>query len=189
MRGAGRYLWLVLVWLALWERVSVANVLSGALAAAAVLVLFRPARVVGTGGFRPVAAVRFAFYFLWKLIEASGVVAWEVLTPRNRINEGIVAVPVKGATDGLLTLVSNAISLTPGTLTLEVSRNPPVLYVHVLHLRSVERVRREIQHLDRLAIEAFGTEEAVAAARRLGVSDATEAMTPSQATSEKEEGE
>ncbi len=156
--------WLVAVWVALWEDLSAANVLSGLLLASMLLVLF-PMRPRGvSGAFRPAAAIRFAAYFVWKLVEASAVVTWEVLTPTNRINEGIVAIPIRGVSDTLTTLVANAISLTPGTLTLEVDQEPTVLYVHVLHLHDIEAVRRGVEYLEVLAIRAFGSAAAVAAA-------------------------
>lgn len=157
--------WLVVVWVALWEALSWANLLAGLLVGASLLTLFPPQVGERTGTVHPLAAARFLAYFAWKLVEASAVVAWEVVTPKNRINEGIVAVPIQGASDALTTLVANSISLTPGTLTLEVDRHPPVLYLHVLHLRAVDAVRREAQHLELLAILAFGSPEAVRAAR------------------------
>ncbi len=89
-------------------------------------------------------------------MEASAIVAWEVVTPQSRINEGIVAVPIRGVTRGLTAVVANAITLTPGTITLEVHEHPTVLYVHVLHLHSLEAVRAEVRHLEELAIAAFG---------------------------------
>lgn len=160
----GMAAWLVVVWVALWGDVSAANVLSGLVLASVLLALF-PMRPRGVpGAFRPAAALRFAAYFTWKLVEASAVVTWEVLTPTNRINEGIVAVPIRGVSDTLTTLVANAISLTPGTLTLEILQEPTVLYVHVLHLHDIEAVRRGVQHLEVLAIGAFGSSAAVAAA-------------------------
>ncbi len=156
--------WLLVVWLFLWEGVSFANVLTG-LALASLLVALFPVRPRGIpGAFRPVAAARFVGFFAWKLVEASFVVAWEVVTPQNRINEGIVAVPIRGVSETLTTLVANAISLTPGTLTLEVRQRPAVLYVHVLHLDDLDAVRRDVQHLEVLAIRAFGSSAAIAAA-------------------------
>lgn len=155
--------WLVVVWVALWGRISWANVLGGLVAASGLVILFplRPAR--RQGRIRPWPALRFAVYFMWKLVEASAIVAWEVVTPHNRINEGIVAVPIQGVSDALVTVVANAISLTPGTLTLEVDEDPAVLYVHVLHLHDIEAVRRDIQRLERMAIAAFGPDEALGA--------------------------
>ena len=161
MRYLWRAVWLIAVWLFLWGEVTVGNLVGGSLVAAVVLYLFRPERVVVGGAFRPLAALRFLVYFLVKLVEASLVVAWEVVTPRNRINEGIVAVPLAGVSDLLTTMVANSISLTPGTLTIEVGEDAKVLYVHVLHLRDVEQVRSDVHRLELLAIKAFGSDEAV----------------------------
>jgi multicomponent Na+:H+ antiporter subunit E len=67
------------------------------------------------------------------------------------------------STDGLATVVGNAITLTPGTLTVDVRRDdpdrPPVLYVHVLHFSDVDSLRRDVVRLERLAVRAFGTKE------------------------------
>jgi multicomponent Na+:H+ antiporter subunit E len=161
---AGRVLltaWLIVVWVALWGPVTTANVAGGLAVALAVQLLpgrGRPTRFA----VRPVPTIKFLAYFLAKLVEASVVVAVEVATPRNRIRTGVVAVPLRGASDALVTLVADAVTLTPGTLTIEVGRNPPTLYVHVLHLRDVEAVRREIRHLEVLAVRAFGSPAALA---------------------------
>ena len=157
----GRLAWLAALWLMLWGEVSVANAVSGLLVAIGVLAIFRPRPAEHLGRFRPLAAVRFLAYFLWKLIEASLVVAWEIVTPKNRINQGVVTVPIRDFSDALTTLVANAISLTPGTLTLEANPEADVLVVHVLHLHSVEDVRRQLEHLELLAAKAFGSEEAI----------------------------
>lgn len=158
-------LWLVVVWVALWGDLTVANFAGGAVVAL-VLTLALPAsgdrgRSTSEGAeIHPLAAIRFAGWFAWKLIEANVVVGWEVLTPRNRINEGVVAVPLHDCSDSLTTLVASCVSLTPGTLVIDVDRSPLVLYVHVLHLHEIEEVRAEVQTLERLAIRAFGTAKA-----------------------------
>ena len=166
MRRSSLFLALVLVWIALWERWSWANLASGLLVAGLLVGAFPPVRPTLPGRFRPLAVLRFTGYFAWRLVQACAVVAWEEITPSNRINEGIVAVPVRGVSDRLVTLVANAISLCPGTLTLEAEEDPTVLYVHVLHLHDVEAVRRDVQHLEELAIAAFGPVDAVATLRR-----------------------
>lgn len=115
-----------------------------------------------------------------ELLEASVIFAWEVVTPRNRINQGIVAIALRGVSDVMTTLVANAISLTPGTLTLEVHRDPTVLYVHVLHVHDIERMRREVLHLAALAVRAFGQIAAVDAL--VGAAEQADPTSPSQAT-------
>jgi multicomponent Na+:H+ antiporter subunit E len=154
--------WLLGVWLILWGSATPANVLSGLAVAAVVQLLPQPSPGRGRIVFRPLPALRFIVYFARKLVEASLVVAAEVLTPQDRIRTGIVAVPLQGASDALLTLVANAVTLTPGTLTLEVDRDQRTLYVHVLHLHSVEDVRHDIRYLEVLAVRAFGSPAALA---------------------------
>lgn len=162
----GAVAWLVVVWVALWERLSAANLLSGTLVALVLLGLF-PLRPSGRQGrFRPWSVVRLLGYFAVKLVEANLVVAWEVVTPRNRIHEGIVAVPVLGASEALTTVVANAISLTPGTLTIEARPEERMLYVHVLHLRSIEAVRIDVARLELHVLRAFGSDEDVATMER-----------------------
>ena len=76
-------------------------------------------------------------------------------------------------------MVANAISLTPGTLTIEVATDPNVLYVHVLHLHDIDAVRRDVTRLERSVLRAFGTDEAVAEVeRRLAALDDTGASQP-----------
>ncbi len=157
-------LWLVVVWIALWGDLSAGNLIAGFVLALLIVMVFPLGARGIPGGFRPLAAAHFLVYFMRKLMEASIVVWWEVVTPRNRINEGIVAIPIRGVSDTLTTMVANAISLTPGTLTLEVRQSPTVLYVHVLHLQDVDAVRREVQRLELLAIRAFGSAAAITAA-------------------------
>ena len=180
-------LWLTTVWVALWGDLTFANVAGGVLVSTALTVLLpapgdRGRATRSRAKVRPVAAIHFAAWFAWKLVEANVIVGWEVLTPRNRINEGVVAVPLHGCSDGLTSLVASCVSLTPGTLVLDVDVDPLVRYVHVLHLRTIEEVRAEVQTLEHLAIRAFGTAEARASLAddhagraQLGASSTTDA--------------
>jgi len=158
---AGREAWLLAVWLFLWEDLSFANLAAGAIVATSVLLAFPPRKSERLGRFRPLAALKFLGYFSWKLVQASVIVAWEIVTPQSRINEGIVAVPIRHFSEALTTLLANAISLTPGTLTIDVDREATILYVHVLHLQSFEQVRQEVDKLELLAVRAFGNAEAI----------------------------
>lgn len=161
----GAAVWLVVVWVALWGELSVANIASGALVATMLLVIL-PLRRGVQMRFRLGPTLRLAGYFARELVQANVVVAWEVLTPSNRINEGIVAVPIASSSPLLTTLVANAITLTPGTLTLEVRADEGLLYVHVLHLHSIEAVRHDVANLERHVLRAFGSDEAIADVER-----------------------
>lgn len=156
--------WLTAMWVLLWGEVTAANVIAGVAAAAVLLVVFPAGEHPGPRHRpRPIAALWFLLFFLAKLVEANAVLAWEVVTPRNRIREGIVAVPVRGCSPVVVTIIANTISLTPGTLTLEVDPDREELYVHVLHLRDLELVRTGLLRFRDLAVRAFGSPEARAA--------------------------
>lgn len=152
--------WLTFVWVALWGSLTVANVLGGLAVAVAVLVLLPLPNVPSSGRVRPLPLLRLIVVFLWELVLASGTVIGQVLRPSTTMRQAVVAVPVAGVSDRLLTLLANAVSLTPGTLALEVDRPRAVLYVHVLDLGSsdgaAEEVRRSIVRLERLIILALG---------------------------------
>lgn len=174
LRVGAILVWSIVVWTALWGSLTVANVLWGAVLGALTLWLLPVQHKDHRVPVRIVSAARFALLFLWSLVKSSAEVAWEVVTPGSRINEGIVAVPLRTTSPGLITLLANAVSLTPGTLTLEVRHDPPTLYVHVLHVRDVEDVRADVHHLESVALAAFAdadTSGPVEPADRTGETD------------------
>lgn len=160
------FVWLTAVWVTLWETVSWANVLGGGMVAAAVLHLLPP-RVGGVGvGLRPLAVLRLFAYFLWELTKASGLMAWEVLTPRNQINAAVVSVQLTSDVPGILTAVANMVSLTPGTVTLEVYPQERTLFIHVLHLQTIETIREAVRRLESLTLDAFPPTSSTTPGRR-----------------------
>lgn len=152
--------WLTALWVILWRDLSTANVLSGLLIGV-MIELARPWRALGQKhhSVRPGALAVFVGYFAWKLLEANVVLAREVLTPRNSIETGVIAVRLGPCSDLVVAIVANTISLTPGTVTLEVrSEDVPTLYVHVLHLHDIGAARADVEQLAARANAAFPTE-------------------------------
>jgi multicomponent Na+:H+ antiporter subunit E len=80
----------------------------------------------------------FFFYFLYELIKANLEVAYEVITPGFNMTAGIIAVPLTASTDLEVTILANLITLTPGTLSLDVSEDKSVLYVHSMYIKDRE---------------------------------------------------
>jgi len=74
-------------------------------------------------------SVPFGLWFLGRMIVANWQVAWDLLTPGITTTPGVAAVPVRCRTRTELTILSNLITLTPGTVTIEVDRHGHVLYV------------------------------------------------------------
>jgi multicomponent Na+:H+ antiporter subunit E len=155
---------LATIWVLLWGSASPANVLSG-LAIGWLLVLIVPGlrRPGGRLVFRPKALARLAWHMLVTIVTSNATLVREVLAPTERLRTAVIGVPLPGCSDEVLTLVSNLIALSPGTMPLELTYDPLVLYVHVLHLRDLETTRRDIFHLTDLTVRAFGSAESVAA--------------------------
>lgn len=78
--------------------------------------------------------IAFIFFFLWELLKANLQVAYDVVTPKFYMTPGIVRVPLEAETNLEITLLANLITLTPGTLSLDVSDDRKVLYVHAMYL-------------------------------------------------------
>jgi multicomponent Na+:H+ antiporter subunit E len=148
---------LTIVWVLLWGTLSVANVLSGALVAILVLWLFpmpSPERV----GIRPIATIRYVAVFAWLLVVSTWDTAIEILRRRPAQFQGIVAVPLRTESEVVATAVANSISLTPGTLSVDVRKDPMVLYVHGLRVEARDDIRATARRLEALALAALGRE-------------------------------
>ena len=153
-----------IIWTLAWGSLTVANVLSG-IAVALLLLFIIPDDTSGLrrwSPIRPRAIARFVGHVLVQVVASNVVLSREVLTRDSSINTGIVAVPLPECSDGLITLIANTIALTPGTMPIQVDRNPTVVYVHVLQLTDIEEARRDVQHLADLAYRAFGSDQAIA---------------------------
>jgi multicomponent Na+:H+ antiporter subunit E len=90
--------------------------------------------------------IAFIFFFLYELIKANIQVAFDVITPKFYMTPGIVRVPLDAKTDLEITLLANLISLTPGTLSLDVSDDKKVLYVHSMYIANEEEFIHSIKN-------------------------------------------
>ncbi|MEM1138235.1 MAG: Na+/H+ antiporter subunit E [Pseudomonadota bacterium] len=89
--------------------------------------------------------VDLASLFVFELIKSSVIVAWEVVRPRLQFEPGIVAVPLTVDRDLEIMMLANLISLTPGTLSVDVSTDRSTLYVHALHIGDADDFVRSIK--------------------------------------------
>lgn len=157
--------WFVVLWESLWGNFTFANLLSGMAVSIGLVILVKlpdaDLRSYGGGRVRPFRALWFLVFFVVKVVQANVILAWEVVTPRNSIEPGIIGVPIRDCSDALVTLIANAFTLTPGSLTIEVLEEPTVIYVHVLHFNDPEKARRDLFRLAEMAVRAFGTTAAL----------------------------
>lgn len=156
---------LVAIWLLLWGELSVANVVSGVVVSVALLLVFPVDHdvIAVRHRLRPVAVARLVAFFLADLVRSTAATALDVLRGGRGIATGIVACPLRVQNDGLVTFLANMIALSPGTMPVDVRREPHVIYVHSLHARDPDAVRRFVSRLEHLAVMALGGPQAVGA--------------------------
>jgi multicomponent Na+:H+ antiporter subunit E len=157
---------LVAAWVLLWGAVSWANVLSGIVVAAVLVVVLVPRdrRRVGwkLPPARPLDLGRLGVYLARQLVVSNWLLIREVLAPRSKIRTGVIAVPVTGCSDQLLTILANFMAMAPGTMPVELADDRALMYVHVLHLGDVEETRRQLWRLRDLTVRALGSDHAIA---------------------------
>ncbi len=78
--------------------------------------------------------VRYIFVFIWEMIKANIDVAKRIIQPTIPINPGIVEVPTKLKSNVAKLALANSITLTPGTLTVDIIGDK--LYIHWIDVKS-----------------------------------------------------
>ena len=162
--------WLVLVWNLLWGTWSWANLLSGIAVALVVTVLLPLPPVAGGGWIRPVAFARFLGGFLVDLVRAGTLVAWQTVRPRGISGSAIIRVGMRTDSDLLLTIVTEAVTLVPGSMVIEMDREGRELGLHILSVddeHDIERQRSSVLTTEERVVRAFGTADDVAAFERV----------------------
>jgi len=90
--------------------------------------------------------IEFVFYFIYELILANIKVTVDILTPKHRMTPAIIAVPLTIDKNFEITLLANLITLTPGTLSLDLSSDKKILYVHSMYVDDPEKFRDSIKN-------------------------------------------
>lgn len=141
---------LALLWVALTGSFSGGNLLAGFFFGyLALAVLQRHVPVLYGYSQRVPRFLAFALFFLKELIVANVRVAYDVITPVWYMKPGVIAMHLEAETDIEITLVANLISLTPGTLSLDVSDDRKVLYIHAMFMADEQELRDSLQELER----------------------------------------
>ena len=144
---------LALVWAGLTGSFTLINLLVGFVFAFVILRLaFHSKRDPGSYFTKVPSVLSFIAFFIYDLVKSNIIVAWDVLTPTHKMRPGVIAYPLELESDGGITLFANLISVTPGTLSLDVSTDHKVLYIHVMYLDDEDAVRRDIKTLERRII-------------------------------------
>ncbi len=96
----------------------------------------------------------FILEFLKELGLSTYRVVYDILTPTHYMKPGVIAFPLEAKTDAEITMLANVITLTPGTLSLDVSEDRKTLYIHAMYIDDPDALRREIKEgLERKLLE------------------------------------
>lgn len=115
-----------------------------------------PVKSVGAFFTRLGKLVMFSAYFVKILVKSNWVVAKVVLGGKWDQQPRIVRYGVEGMTDLQVTVLANAITLTPGTLSMDVSDDGKYLYVHCMNAPDRDAAIKDIDELrDHILREVF----------------------------------
>lgn len=91
----------------------------------------------------------FIFFMLWEIVKANFHALRDSLYSKSKLSPAIVKYYLKAESDVEITLLANIVSLTPGTLVMDVSDDKKVMYIHVLHLENkkdfIDEVRNKFE--------------------------------------------
>ncbi len=135
----GTSLFLLVVWLMLNVSVSVGHIILGSVFAVIIPLLCAPLQIPQPKIKRPLKALRYVFMVMGDIVIANVQVAILVLGPMRRIKPGFVAVPLDLKDNFPITVLANTVTMTPGTVSAELSKDKNWLYVHVLNMPDDEQ--------------------------------------------------
>ncbi len=137
---------LTLVWSGLLGGITLSNLVSGFAVSYFLLWLVTRGQRGHDGYFGKLPRVLgFIGYYLWELVKSNAIIAYDVLTPTHHMKPGVIGIPIEAKTDLEITALANLITMTPGTLSLDISPDRKTLYVHAMYIHDPEELRREIK--------------------------------------------
>lgn len=148
----GRSLVLLILWIALWGELSIANVITGGVVIFALAILF-PGKLRNSHHIRIFPAISFFFYMVRSITTASWDVIRAVLVPNEqRRHAEIIHVHLNSTSPLVRAVTANTISLTPGTVIVSIDSETADMEIHVLGKTDSGEFQNAIHaHEDRVA--------------------------------------
>lgn len=157
-------IWLVLVWGALWQDFSAANLIFGLILSMVLVRAFRLPPVQLSGRFDVVRGVSFLLWFVWQVVRGSFQVLWVALRQGPHVHNAVVEVPLRTREDLMMTAIGHVASLIPGSLVVDVDRRHGTLYLHVLNVRDAkgaDSFRADVLEIERRLIQVMGNKDEI----------------------------
>lgn len=149
---------ITLIWAAVTGTFSLLNLLLGVAVASLATLLIRE-RIKSPHVLRRLwLSLDLAAMFIYELALSACRVAFLVLTPdlKRRLAPAIIAYPLTVKSDAEITLLANLVTLTPGTLSVDVSEDRSILFIHALEMHDREETIASIRNgFEAKIIEVF----------------------------------
>lgn len=156
LQAAALVVVLAVVWMLLQGAATIANAVGGAVLATAIVMTFSVGATAPGHRVHPWGCARLLAFVLVSLVRSSWAVIVTILRPTDaRLRAGVVKVRLDVESPLTATIVANAITLTPGTMTLTARLDPAELSVHVLGLDDADEFRRSVHDLERRVLAAI----------------------------------
>lgn len=136
---------IAIVWMFLGDDWTASGLISGFLVGLVLLAVMRRFWPNGLYLVKVWAIFKLIVLFMKELLVSSVAVIRQIVRPRLNIRPGIIAYTTELKSDWEVTLLSSLITLTPGTLTLEVSPDQGTLYIHAMDIEDAEELSRQIR--------------------------------------------
>ena len=91
--------------------------------------------------------IEFFGFYLFNLVKSNLLFAYDILTPVMRSTPAFINIPLRLKTDAGLLLFSNLVSMTPGSLSYEITTDRKLLVVHILYMSSKEKMIEDIEKI------------------------------------------
>jgi len=153
---------LATVWVLLWGRFTIPNIVMGFVVAVVILVLLPLPPVPVQGRVHPVPLIQLVGLFCWYLVTSSVQLMWLAVKPGSPPQMGVLQVQLTIKSDLVLVLAAAISTLLPGSIVLEIDQVRRILYCHVIDVGSghaVERFHHQAAQVERLLIAAFERED------------------------------
>jgi multicomponent Na+:H+ antiporter subunit E len=131
-------IFLFAIWLIL-SGLELHNITIGILVSILILALFGDITIKGEINIKRIKRFLWFFYytpvFIFEVVKANLDVTYRILMPNLPIKPGIVKIRTKLKSDEGLTILANSITLTPGTLSVDIDKENGYIYVHWIYVR------------------------------------------------------
>ncbi|MGO1165597.1 MAG: Na+/H+ antiporter subunit E [Janibacter sp.] len=156
---------LAVVWVLLWDKVTLGNVVNGLIVGAVVTQIFPLPSIQYFGRIHPWRLLVLLAHFFADLVSAAIQISVATLDRQPARGGSIVEVQLRTHSEFYMTIVGTLISLVPGSFVVEARRTANVLYVHGFHVTSPEglaELRQDVLDVERHVVRALGSDEEIA---------------------------